>query len=578
MIKFFKKILFCIDDRDRKKINLILILVILNTLVELIGISAFIPLMNIIVSPDFYDSNEYLTYILNLLSLSLENTNMILFILIIIFFSFRFFFQITYFFLIQKFLHKVSINLTRNLLDIFYRQPIQITNQSTPSKMFKDIYSEMAVLKSNVFLMIRFVSDVILSTSIIILMLFFNFEITFFSFLFLSIFFILYFFFASNFIKKLGAKRYNHNQKLISNLTQSLNSIREIKLFKLNNFFLKNITLHKDSDGWSKVKHLFLRQLPVFFVEYLLVVIFSLTIIYFLSKNLDTTELIVALGFYAICIFRLIPVINKLSESYQSYQFNIIPIDEIFNALNKVKDIKLEQIEDEHKSDNKISFNSKLEFKKIKFFYENNKSFILEIDNLSIKKNEFIGIYGNSGEGKSTFVDMVSGLISPQQGSISSDNIDINRNIMAWRKKIGYVSQNIYLFDDNLKINICLDTREDSSKIDNNHFEKTLKDSQLIELYSTFKQNTIGENGSKISGGQKQRIAIARALYNKAEILILDEPTSSLDNKMEEKIISFLKSLKNKITIILISHKKENLKIADRLFEIKKGKINEIEY
>ena len=178
MYSFFKKIYFCIDVKDRKYVIPIILLIILNTIIELVGIGAFIPLINIILSPESYDSNKYLIHLSNNSFLSSFNISFILLFLNIIFFIIRFFFKTFYFIIIQKFLHKVSLNSSTNLLNIYMKQPIQLSLKSKPSVMFKNMYTEMNTIRANVHLMVRFISDIILATCILSILIFFNPKIT----------------------------------------------------------------------------------------------------------------------------------------------------------------------------------------------------------------------------------------------------------------------------------------------------------------------------------------------------------------------------------------------------------------
>jgi len=577
MFSFFKKIYFCIDAKDKKYVLPVIILIILNTLVELVGIGAFIPVINIILSPESYDSNKYLIYLSNNSFLSSFNISFILLFLIIIFFVIRFFFQTFYFLIIQKFFHIVSLNSSTNLLNIYMKQPIQLSLKSKPSAMFKNMYTEMNTLRANVQLMVKFISDVILATCILLILIFFNPKITILAISFLIVIFFIYIFFLKNYVLKLGNKRYEHDEKLTGILIECFNSLREIKLFNMYKYFIKTFYFHKDGNSWSKIMHFFLRQLPIYFAELLVVILFSSLIIYFIKFNLNTDDLIVTLGFYAICLIRLLPVVNRLADSYQAFKFNKKAVDEIFADYQKLISRKLDYNFDSDQNEliKEIPFNYKIEFKNLKFIYDKNSEFEIDIDNFKINKNEFLGIYGASGSGKSTLIDLISGLTKPYSGVITSDDIDIYKNILLWRKKIGYVPQNIYLHDDTIENNICMIDKIDASLKDQDYFNKILEMCELKDLYLDYKDNFIGEGGTRISGGQKQRIGIARALYKKPEILILDEPTSSLDKETEEKFLSSLNNLKNKITIVFISHKKENFKNSDRIIKVIDGKIYE---
>ncbi len=186
-----------------------------------------------------------------------------------------------------------------------------------------------------------------------------------------------------------------------------------------------------------------------------------------------------------------------------------------------------------------------------------------------IKKNDFLGVVGRSGSGKSTLIDILIGLYKPEKGKILVDNQNIEKNIKGWQSNIGCVPQEVFIFDDTLKKNIAFGIN--SSNID----EKRLKQSIEFSFLKEFTENLengldteIGEKGAKVSGGQRQRIGIARAIYNNPDILIFDESTNALDNFTEKKILNEIHLLKGKKTIILISHKKENLKNCDKILDL----------
>ena len=204
--------------------------------------------------------------------------------------------------------------------------------------------------------------------------------------------------------------------------------------------------------------------------------------------------------------------------------------------------------------------------------YEDN----LVLDNLNIdfKKNEFVGIVGDTGSGKSSLSHVLLGLIESSNGQIKCDQENILDNIKSYQKNIGYVPQNIFLLDDTIKNNITFGI--DHGKIDNEKIKKVIKLSALENFISKTPnglEQIVGEKGMKISGGEKQRIGIARALYREPKILILDEPTSALDELTEKSIIKELFNLKHVFTIILITHKLSNLNTADKIIRIENKKI-----
>tara|TARA_B100001989_G_C24466709_1_gene427008 strand:- start:167 stop:985 length:819 start_codon:yes stop_codon:yes gene_type:complete len=203
--------------------------------------------------------------------------------------------------------------------------------------------------------------------------------------------------------------------------------------------------------------------------------------------------------------------------------------------------------------------------------YSYGKKKIFENLNLKINKNSIFGISGESGSGKSTLINILLGLLIPDKGKVLVNDLDINKNLFKWQECLGYVSQNIFLLDASLKENIAFGVNIKDINYDN--LNLAIKNANLNNLINTLSNGidtNIGERGSKISGGQIQRIAIARELYRNPSVLILDEATTGLDYENEKKIFDSIKNLKNKMTVIIVSHNQDTLKICDNLLDLNK--------
>ena len=196
---------------------------------------------------------------------------------------------------------------------------------------------------------------------------------------------------------------------------------------------------------------------------------------------------------------------------------------------------------------------------------------------LTLKKNEFIGIIGETGTGKSTFVDLFIGLLLPSAGTITVDGKNINNNLNGWKAKLGYVPQNFYLLDESIKNNVAFGYKEKELNI--TKVANSVEKSQLTKFVNELKNrllSNVGERGVKISGGEKQRLGIARALYNDPDILLFDEATSALDLETEKKILETLIKIKKNKTIIFVTHRISSLSYCDRIFKIENKEIKEI--
>ena len=306
-------------------------------------------------------------------------------------------------------------------------------------------------------------------------------------------------------------------------------------------------------------------QTPRLFYEFILISILLLFCIFF-SENLQ--NLIYILAIYAAGTIRLIPSLSKLLSALQNIRFEIPALDEITKNRYEIKknlDIPKNNIDEE------VIFRDSIEFKNINFTHFESEKIIFNQLNLKIYKNSFVGIFGSSGIGKSTFFDLFSGILPPTNGEIIIDKKYIlnKQNTKSWQNLIGYMPQDALILEGSLIENIAFG--EDSKNVNLKNFETSINGANLNHFVSNLKDAEnlqLGERGLKISGGERQRISLARTLYMMPKILLLDEVTSALDQKNENEILKTIYNLKN-TTKILISHNKEALKYCDTIYELR---------
>ena len=276
---------------------------------------------------------------------------------------------------------------------------------------------------------------------------------------------------------------------------------------------------------------------------------------YNLNSNLFAT-----LGFFVAAVLRIIPSLNRVINSIQTLKFNRASVETIYNEIISIKD----NVEVEEKQINTFK---KIKFENVDFSYERKK--IIRNLNFTINKGDKVGILGESGSGKSTTVDLITGQLHPEKGKIYIDNFNLVNVKKSFLKQIGYVTQKPFFLNDSVKKNIALGLNE--NEIDDSRIKEVLKIVELDNFIFNLKYgvNTIiGQQGGKFSGGQAQRLALARALYNNPDLIILDESTSALDTDIENKIIETLFKNLDKKTIIMISHNKSTLKYCDKLIKL----------
>ena len=314
------------------------------------------------------------------------------------------------------------------------------------------------------------------------------------------------------------------------------------------------------------------QQLPRLLFEFIIILLLISLMFFLKYQDLPNSKIFEILGVFTVASIRFIPSASRIIGSLQLLRYATPSMDVILNE-NMLSKEKINEIIKKQNNNEDYNFLDSIILKNLSFKFSNKDEFILKNINLELKKNEIIGIYGPSGSGKSTMVDLICGLLKPTSGTITMDGQSVEKNIFSWRKKFGYVTQKTYLIDDTIKNNILFG---ENKSFDYLRLQDSIK---LSQLYNFIKQlpegmeTIVGERGAMLSGGQIQRIGIARAIYHKSEVLIFDEATNSLDVDSEQKIIDEIVGLKDKKTIIMISHKMSVLKVCNKIYEVKDKKL-----
>ena len=282
----------------------------------------------------------------------------------------------------------------------------------------------------------------------------------------------------------------------------------------------------------------------------------------------EKSEIMIFISLVVLASVRLMPSATRIIGSLQRLKYSQ-PLNEILiKEINSKFETTRSYVK---KFTNKyLPFKNQITFSNVSFSYDLKKPIIDKL-NLKIKKNSCFGIIGKSGSGKSTITDLIMGLLKPTSGEIKIDNNFLKTNVNLWQNNISYVSQSSFFLNDTVEKNIAFGLSQ--NKIDKKLVIEVSKKVQIFDHINKlkYKFNTnVGEGGINFSGGQLQRIAIARALYRKSDVIILDEATNSLDSQSELMFFKFLKTLKKKLTIVIISHKTKNLDMCDKVYKIKK--------
>jgi len=376
--------------------------------------------------------------------------------------------------------------------------------------------------------------------------------------------------FSKKKLTKLGQIRQENESLVIKTLQNSFLGIKDIKIFGAENEFIKDYKTHNTKVANSVRDQLIIQSFPRLALELLTVASF-VTVAFFLFYKTDSFKLILpTLGFFAASAFRIMPSVNRINNALQNIKFSKSSIKTLFEEMNNIN------------SDNSLlkndinHFNSIIEINNISVQYSNTSKPILNDVSLVIHKGMRIGIMGESGSGKTTFLDTILGLVKFNSGSIKFDNLEFRSNNFSLKNIIGYIPQDVFLLNTTLEENIIFGSNE--TEIDYIRMKKSIEISQLDKFIKDLPdglKTRISDRGINISGGQRQRIGIARAIYKNPKILILDEATSALDLDTESRIMELVYNLDKNITVIIVTHRPSTVSKCNKIYLIKDGKIKQ---
>jgi len=385
------------------------------------------------------------------------------------------------------------------------------------------------------------------------------------------------FFFGKSTVQKSSEIINNTQNNIVLNLQNGLGAIRDIILDKTQSFYLKFFS--KESFTLARRESLveFIQGSPRYIFESMGIILFVILLIYSSKISNPTNEfsnIFPVLAALALGSQRILPLLNKMYTDFITVKSNFYQIREVSSILDE--QLILEK-QDSLITKKEINLKEFIRFKDVSFTYDKIK--ILENVSFEIKKGSRVGIIGKTGEGKSTFLDLLMGLLKPIRGGIYIDNNELSKDtIDSWQTKISHVPQKIFLSNSTFLENIAFG--KELEKIDIQLVEQSAKKSQIHEFIMSNHRgynHNVGERGIKLSGGQIQRIGIARAFYKNPELIIFDEATNSLDNKTENLIMDEIYNSDKNITLIIVAHRIDTLKNCDVIFEIKDKKIIKIE-
>jgi len=558
-MNYLTKLRLLLDKKDKRHLVWLILFSVFVSVVEAIGISAIMPFIDIATNFDNIHSNQYHQWVFDFFSFENEVNFTIVFGLVLFgFYVFRGGVNLLYSYVMVHFTENLYAQTTKKLFKTYLTMPYQVFTNKNSSYLTKAIITEAALVSKVVSSALLMMSEAFVIIFLYILMLIVSWKITLVFTVVLSIKMLFLTQTISKKIKSVGKNRekaeaqfYEIINRFFGNFKQSkLQDKDRIKAVK-NEF---STVVHKYAK--ANATSGFLSSFPRLFLEtvgFSLIIILLITLLYLNQSNV--AYILPTLSLFAIALYRLLPSVNRIVNGYNTLLYYHKSIDIIDEELKTIQ---------EDLGNETIEFKDKIELTNVDFSYQEKK--VLSNTNLTINKGEKIAFIGESGSGKSTLVDLIIGLYRSNKGEIKIDSVLVDEsNLQNWRSQIGYIPQQVYLFDGTISENVCF-----GRDLKKNLLEAVLKQANIFIFLQTKQgvETLVGEGGIQLSGGQKQRIAIARALYGQPEILVLDEATSALDEETEKKIMNEIYQTSQDKTLIIVAHRLGTIKGCDKIYKL----------
>ncbi len=573
-MKIYLKIFNLLSYQEKKKAILVIFLTLIMGLIDAVGAASIMPFLSLVANPDIIETNTLLNYIKQITQIkSTDEFTFFIGIFVFLLLVFSLIIKTLTLYAQTKFSLIRDFTFGKKLLVIYLSQPYSWYLTKNSSELGKNILAEVSdVVKNGLVPLINLISGLIISITMTCLMFIVEPKL---ALLISSVFLICYLVIyrsLKRIISKIGKEKFEANKNRYKTVNEVFGAIKEVKITNLEEDFIgrfsKPAIIHAKNSTLAKL----IGALPRFFLEIIAFGGMFMVTLYLLKTYKDIKFILPTIGLYAYAGYRILPSLQMIYSSITSIKYAAPSINNLYNDFNYYENNKTKRNEK-----TQLIFPRKnIILKNIKYKYPDQEKEILKNINLEIKANVATGFVGFTGSGKTTLIDIILGLLDPQNGEMKIDGKSIkNKDLYSWQQSIGYVPQNIYIADETIESNIAFGFKK--NEIDKDKIQRVTKISEIHEFIMNELPNKyqtiVGERGIRLSGGQKQRIGIARALYKDPKVLILDEATSALDNITERNLMKNIYKINKNITILIVAHRLSTIEECDNIFLLNNGEI-----
>ncbi len=571
----FTKLGYIFTAKDKRKIAVLLVAVVIGSFLELLGVTIFMPFINIISNPQTIQRTWYLKLFYDGLHFSSTKNFMIaLSCAIIAVYLIKNIYLIVEKNCIYKFSYSTQMRLSTRLLETYMKEPYTFHLNKNIASLQRTIQEDTGRFMQVILYFMELATELVVCLVLGIYLLFVSKSITIIVVSLLVVFVGTFLACTRRYSNQLGRDNQAYQGKIYQWMNQALGGIKEIKILERDSFFIDEYQKYYAKFARGLRLSRTISILPKYLVEAVAITGLLIAIIVKMTfGEADLVYYIPQLTVFAVAAFRLMPSVGRINEYATNMLYAFPSVDLIYKDLVEIEDYVEKQ---DHEVAEKWNLKNAIEVKEVTYYYPDTEEPVIDGASLTIQKGKTVAFIGASGAGKTTMVDIILGLLVPQKGVVMADEINVHEKPKTFHAQIGYIPQVIYLSDDTIRNNIAFGIKE--AQIDEAAVQAAVEKAQLTEFINSLPHGLdtiVGDRGVRLSGGQRQRIGIARALYHDPEILVLDEATSALDNETESAVMEAIDHLQGLKTMIIIAHRLTTIRNVDKIYEVGEGKVRE---
>lgn len=580
--EYWKKICFILTP-DQKKWGIVLAILTLGGAgLETLGVSAILPLVQVMIEPQMLREAGIIASITEVLGLDTDKK----LIWAVGFFAigvyiFKNLYMVLLSYIRVKYSCKVQRELSVEMMDSYMKKGYLFFTETTSGQLLRGMTASVDSMYQGLYQTLKIVSELLTIFCICIFILCTDFAMAFAVILLCMLSLLIVIFGFRNWTRKCGDINYKYIAIINQMLMQAFQGIKEVLVMHKQEFFLESYKEKYIKRQKGIIGQAISSESPAYLIEAICIVGFLFAVCFKATNSNDVAIMLSNLAAFAMAAFRILPSLGRISNHFNLLSFSMPGINDTYENLQGVRKEKKGNYFEIKVVKRELQPEMKKEIiiKDVYWKYPQNKKNVLEGISMRIEPGQSVAFVGPSGSGKTTLADIILGLLNPNQGYVLVDGVDIHEIPGQWSKMIGYVPQNSFLLDDTIRRNVAFGVRDE--EIDDGMVWNALRQAQLetfVKDLAGSLDTLIGERGVRFSGGQRQRIAIARALYYNPDILVLDEATSALDNDTESAVMEAIECLQGQKTMIIIAHRLTTIKNCDKIYKIEEGQAKPCKY